>query len=264
MSALRIAVFGLGEAGSLLAADLAAAGAAVRGYDPAPVATPPGVERVGHPAAAVDGADLVLAVVSAADAASAATQALDRIPEGAIYADLGTGSARLKQELAALVQPRLRFVDVAMMTTVPGHGLAVPCLASGPAADAYVAALGPLGAVVEAIGAEPGRAATRKLLRSVVVKGLAGLVIEAVRAARAAGEEEWVWGNIVHQLSVTDELFLRRLVEGTGVHHERRLHEMEASAQLLRELGVDPVMTEATVAHLRAVAVEGVPALDPG
>ena len=39
----RICVFGLGEAGSLIAADLAAAGVEVHGYDPAGVATPPGV-----------------------------------------------------------------------------------------------------------------------------------------------------------------------------------------------------------------------------
>src|SRR4051812_36894297 len=34
---MRIAVFGLGEAGSAIGADLATAGAEVHGYDPAPV-----------------------------------------------------------------------------------------------------------------------------------------------------------------------------------------------------------------------------------
>lgn len=257
----RVAVFGLGEAGSLFAADLAAAGATVRGFDPAEVATPAGVVRCDDPSDAVADAEMVLALVSAADAMTAATQALDAIPDGAVYADLGTGSAGLKRELAATVEPRLRFVDVAMMTTVPGLGVAVPSLASGSAADDYVRLMAPFGAVVEAIGPEPGVAATRKLLRSVVMKGLAGLVIEAMRAAHAAGEAEYVWGNIVHQLTVTDETFVRRLVEGTGVHHVRRLHEMEASADLLRELGIDPVMTDATVEHLRRIADHGVPPL---
>lgn len=258
---VEIAVFGLGEAGSLFAADLASAGATVRAFDPADVPTPDGVTRCPSPDDAVAQADVVLALVAASDAVDAAEQALDAIPDGAIYADLGTGAAALKQQLAAVVEPRLGFVDVAMMTTVPGHGLAVPSLASGAAADAYVAALTPLGARVEAIGAEPGRAATRKLLRSVVTKGLAGLIAESMRGAHAAGEAEWVWGNIVHQLTVTDESFVRRLVEGTAIHHERRHHEMEASMELLDGLGVDPVMTRATVEHLARTAHHGVPEL---
>jgi 3-hydroxyisobutyrate dehydrogenase-like beta-hydroxyacid dehydrogenase len=258
---VRTCVFGLGEAGSLIAADLAAAGAVVRGYDPADVGTPAGVERCGDPVDAVVGADVVLACVAAVDAETAATQALAAIPDGALYADLGTGSAELKRSLAALVEPRLRFVDVGLMTVVPGHGLATPSLASGSGARAYVDLLGPLGARVEAVGDEPGIAATRKLLRSVVMKGLAGLVIEAMRGADAAGESEWVYRNIVHQLTVTDETFVRRLVEGTGIHHVRRLHEMEASRDLLAGLGVDPVMTRATVEHLARTADDGVPEL---
>ena len=121
---MRIGVFGLGEAGSLFAADLTAAGAEVCAFDPAEVVTPEGVVRCATPAEAVAEASIVLTLVSGADAVTAATQALDAIPPGAIYADLGTGSAALKQQLAETVEPRLRFVDVAMMTTVPGHGLA--------------------------------------------------------------------------------------------------------------------------------------------
>lgn len=258
---MRVCIFGLGEAGSLIAADLAAAGAEVRGYDPAEVVTPVGVERCHDPVDAVEGADVVLACVAASDAVSAATQALEAIPAGALYADLGTGSAELERTLAALVEPRLRFVDVGLMTVVPGHGLATPSLASGSGATAYVDLLGPFGARVEAVGDEPGVAATRKLLRSVVMKGLAGLIIEAMRGADAAGESDWLYRNIVDQLTVTDETFVRRLVVGTGAHHERRLHEMEAARDLLCGLGVDPVMTRATVEHLAHTGEHGVPEL---
>ena len=260
-SVTTVAVFGLGEAGSLIAGDLAAAGATVRGFDPAPVATPVAVERFERPELAVRDADVVMACVAAADATVAATQALGAIRDGAVYADLGTGSAELKRELAAIVEPRLRFVDVGLMTVVPGNGLATPSLASGGGAESYVELLAPLGAVVEVVGDEPGVAATRKLLRSVVMKGLAGLIIEAVRGAAAAGETDWLWGNVVEQLAATDEAFVRRLVEGTGVHHVRRLHEMEAARDLLEALGVDPVMTRSTVEHLVRVAASGVPEL---
>ena len=262
----RICVFGLGEAGSLIAADLAAAGVEVHGYDPAGVATPPGVTRHDDPRAAARGADLVLGVTAAADAPAALGQALDAIPRGAVYADLATAAAGLKRRLAAdAAGAGLRFADVALMSTVPGSGLRTPALASGAAARDFAATMVPLGMPVAHAGDEPGLAATRKLLRSVVMKGLAGLAIEAMRAAEAAGLADETWENVVAQLTAADEALIRRLVTGTAAHAVRRVHEMEATVELLGELGVDPVMTRATTAHLRAVAADPatVPAL-PG
>ena len=63
-----VAVLGLGEAGSLLAADLVAAGAAVRTYDPAVRDPVSGAAVCRDEADAARGADLVLSVNSAADA----------------------------------------------------------------------------------------------------------------------------------------------------------------------------------------------------
>lgn len=267
---LRVCVYGLGEAGGPIAGDLAAAaaGADVHGYDPADVPTPAGVVRHGDARAAVDGAEVVLAVTAAADAPGALAQALDAIPPGAVYADLATGPAGLKRQLAATAAAvGLRFADVALMAPVPGNGLRTPALAAGPGAAAFVATLGPRGMPVEHAGDEPGMAATRKLLRSVVMKGLAALVVEALEAAEAAGLHDETWDNVVAQLTAADEALVRRLVTGTGRHAARRLHEMEATAALLAELGVEPTMTRATAAQLARVAADpaALPALpQPG
>lgn len=263
----RVCVFGLGEAGSLVARDLAAAGVEVHGYDPADVGTPPGVARHDDPRAAVVGADLVLGITAAADAITALTQALDAIPRGAIYADLATAPLALERRLAAIAtRVGLGFVDVALMSAVPGTGLRTPALASGPAVGAFVGTMAPLGMPVQDAGDEPGRAATHKLLRSVVMKGLAALVIESMRAAEAAGLGDETWDNVAGQLATADEAFIRRLVTGTGRHAARRIDEMEATAELLADLGVEPTMTRATLAQLRRVAADptGVPAVpDP-
>ena len=259
---MRFTVFGLGEAGSLIAADLATAGQAVRGYDPADVTTPAGVERFDDPHAAVAEADVVLALTAAADAPTALRQALDEIPGTAIYADVSTSSAAVKRMLGELAAARgLGFADVDLMSIVPGNGLRTPALASGPAAAALEAVLAPLGMPIEAVGEQAGDAATRKLLRSVVIKGLAALLIEAMHAADAAGFAGETWQNLVDQFAAADGPFLRRMVEGTAPHAVRRLHEMEAAAELLADLGVDPVMTRATVEHLRRVPTEGLPRL---
>ena len=254
---MKVCVFGLGEAGSAIAADLAAGGLAVDGYDPAPVATPPDVVRHDDPRAAAEGAGLVLAITGAADAREALAQALDAIPAGSVYADLATASAGLKRDLAAQAAASgLGFADVALMAPVAGLGLRTPALVSGPAAGKVVALLAPLGMPVEHAGEEAGAAATRKLLRSIVVKGLTAVVMESMRAAEAAGLGPETWDNIVAQLTAADEAFVRRLVDGTPRHAARRVHEMEAAAALLVELGVEPTMTAATSEHLRGVAGE--------
>ena len=255
---MNVAVFGLGEAGSRFAADLAASGATVRGFDPAPVPTPPGVERCDTPVDAVRDAALVLALTAAVDAPGALAQALHAIPTGALYADCATGSGRMKQELGSTAAAAgVAFVDVALMAVVPGNGLRTPALVSGPGAPRYVALLAPFGIDLQAVGDEPGLAATRKLLRSVFMKGLAAVVIEALRAGEAAGQADWLWGNLVDEVTAAGGPLLSRLVRGTGPHAVRRLHEMEASMALLDELGVEPVMTRSTVESLRRIAAGG-------
>jgi 3-hydroxyisobutyrate dehydrogenase len=257
---LTVTVFGLGEAGSLIAADLAAAGATVRGYDPAGVATPTGVERFDDPREAVRKARLVMAITAAADAQAAIAQAWDVIARGTIYADLSSAPPSLKEDLNDTATLRgLPFADVALMATVPGRGLATPSLASGPGAAAYAELLKPLGADVEVLGDVPGRAAMRKLLRSVFMKGMASALIEAAEAAAAAGESEWFWEHIARTIGEADGALLDRLVTGTGTHAERRRKEMEAAVQLLEILEVDPTMTRATVESLQRIEEDGLP-----
>jgi 3-hydroxyisobutyrate dehydrogenase-like beta-hydroxyacid dehydrogenase len=251
---VRVTVFGLGEAGSLYAADLVAVGAEVHAFDPAAVATPEGVVRHLDPVAAVQGAEVVMALTAAADATTALGQALDAIPRSAVYADCATASSGLKRHLAGIADGvGLAFVDVALMSPVPGRGLRTPALASGSGASRFVSLLAPLGMTVTDDGPEAGRAAARKLLRSVVMKGFASLLIESIEAAHAAGLAEETWENLVGQFTDADEGLMRRLVEGTRPHALRRLHEMQATAELLTELGVDPVMTRATVESLRRI-----------
>jgi len=249
---MRVTVFGLGEAGSPIAADLARVGVEVHGFDPADVVTPEGVHRHDLPQSAVAGAELVLAITAAADAKAAMAQAWELIGPEVVYADLATSSPQLKLELAGIAAERgVTFADVALMAPVAGQGLSTPALVSGPGAEIMAAALNPLGARLQTIDDAPGSAQARKLIRSVVTKGLAGLVREAMAAARATGDEEWAWSHIVELLESTDEAFIGRLIAGTDVHAERRLAEMEAAAQYLTDLDVPAEMTRAVIAHLR-------------
>jgi 3-hydroxyisobutyrate dehydrogenase-like beta-hydroxyacid dehydrogenase len=213
-------VLGLGEAGSTLAAGLSPA-AEVHGFDPLVEPELPAVTIEATAAEAVAGAAAVLAVTAAKDAGQALADAL--------------------------------------LAPVSARGVRTPALASGAAAAELAALLNPLGMEVVSMGGEPGQAAAQKLLRSVLLKGMAALLLEALRAAEAAGVEPWLWRNIVEQLSSADEAFAVRLLEGTARHAERRVHEMDAVVELLEELGQRPVMSRATREVLASVARLGVP-----
>jgi 3-hydroxyisobutyrate dehydrogenase-like beta-hydroxyacid dehydrogenase len=241
-----IAVLGFGEAGSLLAGDLVAAGATVRGYDPK-VPAPAGVTPAGSDAEAVAGASLVLSVNSASEAVAALEASLDALGPGAVWADLNTAAPAVKQRLAAAGEGRgVPVTDIAMMAPVPGHGLRVPMLASGEGADGVARTLRGYGANVDVLAGPAGLAATRKLLRSVFYKGMAASVVEALEAARAAGLEDWLTGHIAEDLARQDASTLARIVTGTRQHAARRAHEMAAAAEMLTDLGVDPVMAAAS------------------
>jgi 3-hydroxyisobutyrate dehydrogenase-like beta-hydroxyacid dehydrogenase len=251
-----VAVLGLGEAGSEISRDLVSAGIPVRGYDPVAPA-PDGVVMTDGEADACTGAGLVLSLTTAHESEAALRAALPGVGPGALYADLNTAAPGLKLRLAEIAaQAGVAFADVAVMSSVPGRGLRVPLLVSGAAAAQVTAAINGVGGRAELLGGPAGAAATRKLVRSVFYKGLAAAVVEALRAGRAAGCEDWLRGNIAAELAEAGPDTVDRMEEGSVTHAVRRADEMSAAAQLLDELGIPARVTEASVAWLTQLAQE--------
>jgi len=259
---MRVCVLGLGEAGSLIATDLARAGDDVQGYDPSAVPTPQSVERHPRPSAAVAGCELVMAVTGGAEARAALDGVLASLDDGAVYADLSTGSPSSKAQLAAVIAGRgLLFADVARMAPVPGRGIRTPALVSGSGAGQYARMVEARGGDVEVVGDRAGEAATRKLLRSVIMKGLSALLIESMEAAEHLGKSEWLWEHLVAELSSLDHVTLQRLLLEAAPHAGRRLDEMTAAYELVVASGSPALMTTATIAHLERLIAEGMPNL---
>ncbi|MGY1594067.1 DUF1932 domain-containing protein [Geodermatophilus sp. SYSU D00708] len=236
----RIALLGLGEAGSEIGRGLVAAGADVRGYDPKGIVVE-GVQPRGSEAEAVADADLVLSANSSHDAVTALVNALPALRPGTVWADLNTASPGVKAALVEQLAGRdVPVVDVALMSPVPGKGLRTPMLVSGEGAERYAQLLAGFGISVTIQPGPAGEAISRKLLRSVFYKGLAAAVVEALAAAEAAGCADWLRGNISAELAGFDERTIDRLVDGTHRHARRRADEMTAATDQLTELGVPP------------------------
>lgn len=249
-----IAVLGLGEAGSAIAVDLAAAGVRVLGFDPAQPA-PDGVEGMPHAADAAAPAAVVLSINAASVAMEVAEAVAPALEPGRLYADLNTAAPALKRALAGVVERTgAAFADVALMEPVPDWGARTPALASGSGADRFADVFGGLGMPVTGVGDEPGAAAARKLARSVFMEGQAAAIGEALAAAERLGCEPWLSADIESTLTRADGRLLPQVVDGSRKHAGRRVDEMAAAVAMLEELEVEPRVAAASEAWLRSLA----------
>jgi 3-hydroxyisobutyrate dehydrogenase-like beta-hydroxyacid dehydrogenase len=240
------AVLGLGEVGAEFARGLRQADWILRGWDPDTKRVVAGVERSAGPIDAAHGAVLVVSATTASAARSAAESVVPALCGGVVYADLNTAGADLKRQLAATIEMTgAVFADVAVLSPVPGKGVQLPLIASGSGAERFAELLRAAGASVEVVPGGAGAAASRKLIRSVFMKGLAAAVLEGRDAAVAAGCEEWFLQDVAETLAAADRELVSRLIDGSSRHSLRRVDELDAVAELLRELGVEPRLTEA-------------------
>src|SRR5947208_131570 len=76
-------------------------------------------------------------------------------------------------------------------------------------------------------------------------------------AAAAAGCRDWLREEIAGALTAADAALLERLEAGSRRHAGRRVHEVEDASALLRELGVEPRISEASAGWLTQLRDEG-------
>jgi 3-hydroxyisobutyrate dehydrogenase len=129
---MRVGFIGLGEAGSISATAVAAAGHHVNGFDPAPTPSPDGVERLDSVEAVVAASDLTIVLTGAALSRSIAETAAGAIRPGTVYADFTTASPEeMVTAEEGIVAAGGRFADVAILGPVPLKGAATETIVSG-------------------------------------------------------------------------------------------------------------------------------------
>jgi 3-hydroxyisobutyrate dehydrogenase-like beta-hydroxyacid dehydrogenase len=257
----RIALLGLGEAGSAIAPGLSAH-TRVTGFDPAWTERPVDFTVAKTPTEAVAGAHVIIALTAAVDAPGALRSVLGHTADGAIYLDLSTGSPDLKRELAETATAHgLVFAEGVLMAPVLRLLVRTPVLAAGPGADQVAELLSACGMDITSLGGKVGEAAARKLLRSIVVKGLTALMVESLRLAQTQDMGEWCYDHLVDTLTELDGDMIRKLLDGTALHSVRRVAEMEAAVQMAEGAGEPATMAQATAEVLKSVSDRGVPRL---
>ncbi len=247
-----IAILGVGEAGGTLARDLIAAGVRVRGWDPEPRNLPEGLAFAASNPAAASGADLVLSVNWASVARDVAAEVAPVLQPGQLYADLNTAAPRLKREIAPVIERSgALFVDAALMDPVPPKGLRTQVYASGSGAEIFAEKMSPLGMPVTLLDQEAGNAATHKLVRSIMYKGVAAVVIECLEAAEALNMTDYARAQMLK--IIPEEAMIDRFVSASKKHARRRVEEMEAVVEMLNSVGVSAFTSHAAVQRLNEI-----------
>ena len=199
-----------------------------------------------HYGAALSEADLVISAVQGEFARDAAAAAAPLLKKGAHFLDLCTVTGKMSDEDRAEIESGGgRYIDVAVMGGFFKQGITAPLLVAGQEAEAAVAWMNASGFVATLLGPKPGSASSVKMLRSVLVKGIEALGVEALVTARRQGILDEVLGCLGDADDMTLGGFIAMLVQTHIVHAHRRWEEMGLVARTLRETGVDPLMTEA-------------------
>ncbi len=262
-----VGLVGYGEVGRIVAEDLRALGVdAIVACDvkvgteaAAPLAghaTAHGVALTAAHAELAGAADLIVSAVTASQAVPVAHALAPALRPGTWVLDVNSASPGAKREAAAIVAAGGgRYVEGAVMTSVPPYRTRVPLILGGPHAAAFAPLLASLGFAPTVGPAELGIASATKMCRSVMIKGLEAMVIESFTAARALGVEQAVLASLAETFPGIDwerqgTYFFQRAVQ----HGRRRAEEMREVATTVREAGLEPWSASGTAARQGWVA----------
>ncbi len=261
---------GFGEAGQAIAAGLREAGVeAMTAWDilfPAregeklrQAAAASGVRCAGSAAEAVRGADMIISAVTAASSVEAAqsVEAASCRHSRSFSTSTRSRPAASRRRQSSSAKPRAMSTSRCWRRSIR-RAIRTPMLLAGPHAEAIAPMLGALGMRANIAGAEIGAAAAIKMVRSVMIKGIEALTLECFLAASRAGVVDEVAASMKNNYPGLDwAKIVPYNLERMASHGERRAAEMEESADTLRELGVEPLMTMATVRRQREMGQIG-------
>jgi 3-hydroxyisobutyrate dehydrogenase-like beta-hydroxyacid dehydrogenase len=263
----NVGLIGYGEVGRILAEDLRQQEVKVAAYDIKlrsdqsggalrDHAGQHGVTLTASHADLAAQSDFIVSAVTASQAVPVAKACAAAVRQGAWYLDFNSASPGAKQRAAALIDAAGgRYVEGAVMTSVPPYRIKVPLLLGGGDAAALAPQLVELGFVAKVASDKLGVASAVKMCRSVMIKGLEAMVIESFTTARAYGVEDAVLASLKETFPGIDwekqgAYFFQRVIE----HGRRRSEEVREVAETVREAGLTPWSAQGTAERQAWVA----------
>jgi 3-hydroxyisobutyrate dehydrogenase-like beta-hydroxyacid dehydrogenase len=261
-----IGLVGYGEVGRILAEDLRKQDVKILAYDiklggnqSGPLrehARNHGVELASSHVDLAAGADFIVSAVTASQAVPVAKSCAPAVKNGTFFLDFNSASPGAKQRAADVIDAAGgRYVEGAVMTSVPPYRIKVPLLLGGAGAEALAPLLNELGFSAKVASRELGVSSAVKMCRSIMIKGLEAMTIECFTTARAYGVEDAVLASLQETFPGIDwekqgAYFFQRVIE----HGRRRAEEVREVAETVREAGLTPWSAEGTAERQAFIA----------
>jgi len=262
----NVGLVGYGEVGRILAEDLRKQDVQVAAYDLKLGTDQAGALRdhaaahgvalaAGHADLAAQ-ADFIVSAVTASQAVPVAQACAPTVKAGTWFLDFNSASPGAKRRAADLIDGNGgRYVEGAVMTSIPPTRIKVPLLLGGAGAAALAPLLVELGFNAKVASEQLGVASAVKMCRSVMIKGLEAMVIESFTTARAYGVEDAVLASLQETFPGIDwekqgAYFFQRVIE----HGRRRSEEVLEVAETVREAGLTPWSAQGTAERQAWVA----------
>jgi len=210
-------------------------------------------------ASLVSDCDVIFSAVTVGQAEAVGQEILELCGKDQLVIDVNASTPSVKRRLSRIASERgVGYVDASVMGAVSiyGHGVQLYC--SGNRVEEFSAAMTPYGFSVQVLAGDAGTASGVKMLRSVVTKGMEGLLVEALSAAASMGIVEEAFDGICSPMDATTfSKFAVMCIETDVLHSERRADEMKCIEDELEATGIEPIMTAATTRRLMKSAAFG-------
>jgi 3-hydroxyisobutyrate dehydrogenase-like beta-hydroxyacid dehydrogenase len=263
----NVGLVGYGEVGRILAEDLRKQDVRVTTYDiklrsdaaGGPLrdhAAAHGVELATSHAELAAGADFIVSAVTGSQAVRVAQAGAPAVKKQSWFLDFNSASPGAKRRAAELIDGHGgRYVEGAVMTSIPPYRIKVPLLLGGAGAAELAPLLVALGFDAKVASEQLGVASAVKMCRSIMIKGLEAMVIESFTTARAYGVEDAVLASLKETYPGIDwekqgAYFFQRVIE----HGRRRSEEVREVAETVREIGLTPWSAQGTAERQAWVA----------
>jgi len=195
----------------------------------------------------------VISTVTTQVAEAVAKKCVPYLRDNQYYIDCNSTSPGIKINIQNIIEAsKADFIEGVILNAVNPGDSSIEMLIGGKKGEDVADFLKRNNIRARFYTAEVGKASMFKMLRSIFSKGVEVLLIEMLVSAKKAGIDKDLWKEITTFMdSKPFEQIGETWIKSHAIAYERRFHEMQQVIETMKELGVSPILTEATLQYFK-------------
>ncbi|MBA2762026.1 MAG: NAD(P)-dependent oxidoreductase [Segetibacter sp.] len=195
----------------------------------------------------------VISTVTTQVAETVANKCLPYLRDSQYYIDCNSTSPGIKINIQNIIEAsKADFIEGVILNAVNPGDATIEMLIGGGKGKEVVNFLQASNIKAKFYTEEVGKASMFKMLRSIFSKGVEVLLIEMLVSAKKAGIADDLWREITTFMdSKSFEQIGETWIKSHAVAYDRRFYEMKQVIETMNEIGVSPILTEATLQYFQ-------------